>query len=284
MKIKVNDIDPNPYRKIEKYPIRRDKVEKLKSSIDNTGFWDNIIARKNGNRYQIAYGHHRLVAVKESGITEVDIPIKILDDETMIKIMANENMEDWETNTAVINETVFTVKEFLGKFPQKHVGVKEIHKFLGKAWSEDTIKTALATIKDETIDREAVEVFDTPYHSHTLRNEIKKDLYGGVIPKEEQKQFAQEIKRELENEDGEVTGEGIKRKVFEKVSKKISKPEKVILERSWRYKKCTGQWYEAMRTVQGIDILASDLTAEEVSQVEKLIAKIETKIQEWRNG
>ena len=65
--------------------------------------------RKMSGKVEIAYGHHRMVALQELGIKEVDIPVKALDDATMIKIMANENMEDWETNTSVINETVLTV-------------------------------------------------------------------------------------------------------------------------------------------------------------------------------
>ena len=178
MLVNVGNLEANPYRKIDKYPIRREKVEQLKASIGETGFWDNILARpkpehtkvltrmvfnddtgeeeydpygdgpeiligppadettdesdiveafipgiygdsvSDDNYYQqpiiqIAYGHHRLAAIRELGIEEVDIPVKDIDDRTMIKIMANENMEDWETNTAVINETVLTVMEFI---------------------------------------------------------------------------------------------------------------------------------------------------------------------------
>lgn len=82
----------------------------------------------------------------------------------MIKIMANENMEDWETNTSVINETVLTVREFLASEREKHVGEDEVLEFL-TGWNRTTIRIALATIRDEDVDREAVEVFETPTHA-----------------------------------------------------------------------------------------------------------------------
>ena len=113
MNVDVEKIDTNPYRNIGKYPINREKVEALKTSIGQTGFWDNILIRPNGNRFQLAYGHHRLVAIKELGIENVDVPVRDLDDATMLRIMANENMDEWRASPAVINETVFAAKKFI---------------------------------------------------------------------------------------------------------------------------------------------------------------------------
>lgn len=137
---------------MDKYPINRFKVEKLKKSIDQTGFWDNILARpKPGHTFfvsediyvdgefggnwderecvlvgpecedsdptndeliylydrnqmrhvayyppivELAYGHHRLIALQELGIEAVDIPVKELDDAIMLQVMVNENTTD----------------------------------------------------------------------------------------------------------------------------------------------------------------------------------------------
>ena len=54
-----------PVRNVERYPIQRDKIDALRESIRTTTFWDNIGARKNGKGAEIAYGHHRPVALKE---------------------------------------------------------------------------------------------------------------------------------------------------------------------------------------------------------------------------
>jgi ParB/RepB/Spo0J family partition protein len=113
MHVAVSLIDTNPYRHIDKYPINREKVEALKTSINQTGFWDNILLRPSGDRYQLAYGHHRLTAIKELELDMVDVPVRELDDATMLRIMANENMDEWKASPAVINETVYAAKEFI---------------------------------------------------------------------------------------------------------------------------------------------------------------------------
>ena len=113
MKIQVDQLRPNPYRRMEKYPINREKVESLKISITETDFWDNILVRRVKGGFEIAYGHHRLIALQELGIKEVELPVKELDNGLMIKIMANENLTEWHSNPAVINETVHAARDYL---------------------------------------------------------------------------------------------------------------------------------------------------------------------------
>jgi len=152
MKIKISELRPNPFRNIEHYPIDADKVKTLVASIGQTGFWDNILARKEDGQIQIAYGHHRLAALKQAmkPSDTVDIPVKSLDDATMLKIMANENMDEWKTSPGVIDETVRAVRDFLNKHldeakkyghPEKindawSVGRALISSFLG--WKDDS--------------------------------------------------------------------------------------------------------------------------------------------------
>jgi hypothetical protein len=122
-KVRLVDLKPNPYRDIGVYPFKREKIDVLKLSIDDTGFWDNILARDHNGQIQIAYGHHRLKALQElygeDSDFEVDIPVKDLSDAMMIKIMANENMDDWKTDPAVLDETVKAAKRFLEYTPDE---------------------------------------------------------------------------------------------------------------------------------------------------------------------
>jgi hypothetical protein len=114
VKIAVRDLRPNPFRHLERYPINRDKIDALKESIRSTEFWDNLIARKapNGSGgYEIAYGHHRYVALKEMRIEEIDIPVRNLTDTIMAKIMAHENMEEWSGSALIEQETVRAIVE-----------------------------------------------------------------------------------------------------------------------------------------------------------------------------
>lgn len=107
----LSDILPNPFRRMESYPIRRDKVEALKESIESTGFWTNLVAREINGRAEIAYGHHRWVALRElyDQGHEIALEIRDLDDARMIQIMARENMEEWGSSAAVEHETVRAV-------------------------------------------------------------------------------------------------------------------------------------------------------------------------------
>jgi len=105
---KIRDIQPNPFRHMERYPIQKDKVAAIRESLRATGYWENVVARMNGDGPQIAYGHHRLQALKEHFGPEVEVELIIqdLDDEQMLKIMARENMEEWGHSAAVEHETV----------------------------------------------------------------------------------------------------------------------------------------------------------------------------------
>ena len=130
MKIQVSDLEPNPFRRMKHYPLDRDKIDRLKISIKETSFWDNVLVRPHPTekgKYQIAYGHHRLVSLQELKITEVDVPVKDLDDATMIRIMANENLE-WSSAPIIINETVLVAKKFLDKELAKYKTWEEAEK------------------------------------------------------------------------------------------------------------------------------------------------------------
>src|SRR5438445_5406018 len=102
MKIAIRDLLPNPFRNLDDYPISTTKVAGLVASIKSTSFWDNILVRPSPsrrNKFEIAYGHHRLKALHktygEGSSRTVDLPVRDLDDATMLKVMANENATDW---------------------------------------------------------------------------------------------------------------------------------------------------------------------------------------------
>lgn len=94
MKIELEQIDPNPERDFGINPIDKDQVRKLRASIRELGFWNNIVVRKHPEergRYQLAYGHNRLEAAKKEGETTADLPVLELDDDAMKHIMDAEN-------------------------------------------------------------------------------------------------------------------------------------------------------------------------------------------------
>ena len=180
MKIKLSKLLPNPYRDIGNYPIVEDRVAKLKGSILHTEFWGGLVCRKYPKRkgyYQIAFGHHRIEALKELKYTE--IPIKVLgySNAQMLQAMAEENREIGQHDIKIMTQTVEQVKKFLdvelAKYKtweelsdksikqlfeseavwrntkSKGVGRTTILKFLGKTWKQSEIQFALEVLCDD---------------------------------------------------------------------------------------------------------------------------------------
>lgn len=208
MKVKIKDLEPNPYRDIENYPIDEDKVTALIDSIGQTGFWDNILARKKDGKFQLAYGHHRLAALKQvfHPTHEVDIPIKDLPDAIMIQVMANENLDDWRVSAKVIDETVKVTKQYLEQHPEEtptlahgrglggEVGSTIISKFLGKRWSERMVSYSLERLKafmDEQapVSKEAAYTIPSEHATREFVRAVKKHK----IPIAKQQGLAKEI-------------------------------------------------------------------------------------------
>jgi DNA repair exonuclease SbcCD ATPase subunit len=108
MKYQLKDVRPNPFRRSEKYPILKEKVEELVESIETTGFWENIVGREVDGKLQVAYGHHRLEALKKVYplTQEFDWRIRKLSDGTMVQMMARENSEAYKQNADVLLESI----------------------------------------------------------------------------------------------------------------------------------------------------------------------------------
>lgn len=227
MKLNTRDLAPNPFRDIKNYPFDKEKIENLKNSISETGFWDNILARKPeyANYYEIAYGHHRLEALRQlfpDGL-DVEIPVKELDDSTMLRIMANENMEMWSLSPRVVDETVRVTQSYLDEHPDE-VRTKDeqltrsrdrahghnltfyrsdkeafqIAEFLGKGWSEERVYNSLKRlqlIEEKIIDKRAVHSFK----STEAADNFTKVVQDHGLTKTQQRKVASEINASSKN-------------------------------------------------------------------------------------
>lgn len=104
--VSVSSLVANPFRELDDYPIDREKVDALKESIESTGFWGTIVARKQGRKFEIAFGHHRMVAMQELGLKKCEIIVRDLSNEDMVQMMARENLEEWGSNAYIEAQTV----------------------------------------------------------------------------------------------------------------------------------------------------------------------------------
>jgi len=110
-KIAVADILPNPHRDLELNPTSPERIGQLLESFERTGFWDNIVVREHPTRdskYQLAYGHNRLAALKTNGVTAdtVTIPVAKLSDWEMYCAMVDENEMQGAITTAIAIENI----------------------------------------------------------------------------------------------------------------------------------------------------------------------------------
>lgn len=105
-KVPIEAIDPNPFRRTRDYPYVERKIEALQRSIKDVGLWEGVIARERGNRYEIAFGHHRIEAARRNHLHAVPLIVRReLSDEQMLAFMGRENMEDYNADFLVMLET-----------------------------------------------------------------------------------------------------------------------------------------------------------------------------------
>ena len=104
--IKIELIDSNPHRDLTRNPLSPDQVNDVSESIKRTGFWDNLVVRPVGDRYQLAYGHNRLAALKQLGIEEAGFSIRELSDFDMLNCMIDENETQRQITPTIIFENL----------------------------------------------------------------------------------------------------------------------------------------------------------------------------------
>ena len=209
VKVKLKDLKPNPFRNFELYPINQEKVKGLETSIKETGYWANILCRKKDGDIQIAYGHHRLEALRniQPPDTKIDVIIQDISNERMIKIKGNENDEIYNCLPTAVDEQVKSVKEFLENNPDKarevlssegsevkrvRIGAPMIAKFLGGNWKVTRVEESLSRlnmIEEGIVDKEALYEFPTVASAMNFARVVKEKKVG----LDKQKAIAKEI-------------------------------------------------------------------------------------------
>jgi len=236
VKVKLSDIKDNPYRNDESYTYDKAKIAALAESIGDTSFWENLLARKTKEGViQLAYGHHRLQALKalnaegyeEYSVIKINVrPENQLTDERMLKIFAQENKDDWGESPQNLCMTVLQLQahlegliraskdkdQFLKKISDpgalsvddrsftrmknNGVGASIIAQFLGDTWSRQTIQDALQVIAND----EATFKLAQKLPSVTLANRFQKLVTKGVEGKGKSKvvtMFDEDVQRKV---------------------------------------------------------------------------------------
>lgn len=125
--IKLSKLDPNPFRdggggtppatweSVEKaYGYDEEKLKELGQSYEANGVWAGIHARAAGDRFQLAFGHHRVEAARRLGLASIPVIVAELSDSEMLKFMAAENSEEYghDFSLGVLNAVEAVVKAY----------------------------------------------------------------------------------------------------------------------------------------------------------------------------
>lgn len=133
--IDIEQVDANPFRRLREYPYVERKVEALMRSIKDVGLWEGVIGRAVGNRVQIAFGHHRVEAARRAGLQQINVIVRDLDDDQMLGFMGRENMEDYNSDFLTMLETWEAAMEYWPSRDGQEAQPIEIARLLG--WTQD---------------------------------------------------------------------------------------------------------------------------------------------------
>jgi ParB-like chromosome segregation protein Spo0J len=227
MKVKVKDLEANPYRNLKKYPLDSKKINDLIISIKRNDFWGGLLVREHPTKpgkYQLAFGHHRWAALKKLGYEWADDTIvRKLSDDDMHHRMFAENHETWGARPSCVLENVESARNRLNSILETNTwetsgdftrglfdgqrgfdtakgmgaGRSVILKYLGGLYNENQVKHALNMLKEGEspngeISLEAVKHLPTLSHAEHFRRAAKEHK----IPKEKQEKIAKEVVEE----------------------------------------------------------------------------------------
>lgn len=142
MKISLKDVLNNPHRDLMSNPLNEEKIEKLRSSIQDTGFWDNVLVRKSEEhpgKFEIAYGHHRVEAARREKMAEADFIVKKLSYDMMLEVMSRENDEAYGND---LRTTIESVSALVKAVASGKIDAKKIAPDEGQGSRPDTYRYA----------------------------------------------------------------------------------------------------------------------------------------------
>ena len=186
-RIAVNKLHHNPCRDFTRNPMREKDVQSLMDSIKRNDLWHGIVARPLGRKpageYQIAFGHHRLEAIKRLGIEEIELDVADLTDAQMIQYLSDENQNQGGRTPAAAMESIVAAKHFLDECLRQaesahhfmvqtglnegvpgdtlnnqtwstmkshgSVGRKILRKFIGIGWSDEELAAGINVVEAE---------------------------------------------------------------------------------------------------------------------------------------
>lgn len=120
--VSLADIVSNRYRNSARYRyvLQPEKIAALLQSYEQSGFWDGSIQARpcpdKAGKYEIAFGHHRVAAAKQSNkIRKLGLVVAPRSDADMLRMMCDENRAEFKHDALVGRESIAAVIEAYGR-------------------------------------------------------------------------------------------------------------------------------------------------------------------------
>lgn len=141
LELDINKIRVNPDQPRRKFD--QDKLEELALSIKQHGIIQPLIVQKVDDYYQLIAGERRLQAAKISGLSQVPVVLRQVEDEERLELAIVENLQ--RANLTAI-EYAKAVQRLIDKY---HLSYQQIAERLGKAKSTVVNMVRLLRLPEE---------------------------------------------------------------------------------------------------------------------------------------
>ena len=131
MKISLSNVHHNPHRNMARNPVNIKQVESLVDSMKRNTVWPNIVVRNQPGRpghYELAYGHHRLTAMKQLKMTDCEFIVRDIDEWGMYCAMVDENESQQKITPELVYENITAGLETLEPLIRKCETVEEFNR------------------------------------------------------------------------------------------------------------------------------------------------------------
>ncbi len=137
--VPIESVDPNP----EQPRQAMGDLSELISSVAEKGIIEPLIVRQKGARYQIVAGERRYHAAVQSGMTELPVVIRDVDDSEMLELALVENIQRKDLTPFEESEALISLGQRCGYTHE------DLAKRLGKSRSSITETLSLSAIPSD---------------------------------------------------------------------------------------------------------------------------------------
>jgi len=95
MKLKLNELNPNPFKKdINEGKLSEEQLDKIISNLGELGLMNSIPIVQRNTKYYLVNGHHRIEALKRKygKDFEIDVTLHKYNDDQLLRGMIVENL------------------------------------------------------------------------------------------------------------------------------------------------------------------------------------------------